>query len=345
MKTFFSINQKIGFLVFSIIISVYLISYETHPFLSCKNKVKVEKKDSVAQWNIPELSSIPSDEKGDLIRLGRYIFIHTYNYIGPDVKDPAKRFTGTNMDCQNCHFKGGTVKYVLGLIGVYNDYPEYDARSAKVISLQQRINSCLMRSMNGKPMPENSEEMTALVEYIKWLSSLVPKGTKTVEQGLPKIPLINRAADPSAGKQIFNRYCTTCHAENGEGVLNKSSNVDVAADSSQGYNFPPVMGSMSYNDGAGIYRLLMAASFIYSKMPYNAADLSIEDSYDVAAYINTMPRSKFADIKNDYPDLQQKPIDFPFSPYEDGFTEVQHKYGPYQGMFEMGEKSDMIRPE
>lgn len=343
MKTFFSNSQKLGFIVFSVIISLYLISYNSHPFLSCKKEVKTEKKDTIAEWKVPDLNTIPQDEKGDLIRLGRYIFIHTYNYIGPDVKDTAKRFTGTNMDCQNCHFKGGTIKYVLGLIGVYNDYPEYDPRSSKVISIQQRINSCLMRSMNGRPMSENSEEMNALVEYIKWLSSLVPKGAKTLEQGLPKINLINRAADPSAGKIIFNRYCTTCHAENGQGVLNSSSNVDVKADSSQGYNFPPIMGNKSFNDGAGMYRLLMATSFIYSKMPYNAADLTLEDSYDVAAYINTMPRSNFPGVKDDYPDLLQKPIDFPFQPYDDGFSEVQHKYGPYQDMFDMGEKNNMIK--
>ena len=345
MKTIFSSSQKIVILVFSVFISLYLISNDSHPILSCKKEITELKKDSIVTWNVPELHSIPNNENGDLIRLGRYIFIHTYNYIGPDVKDVSKRFAGTNMDCQNCHFKGGTIKNVLGLVGVYNDYPEFDSRSGKIIDIKQRINSCLQRSMNGKPMPENSEEMTALTEYIKWLSSLVPKGSKTTEQGLPKIQLLNRAADTASGRLVFLRNCTTCHAENGAGVLNKSANVAVEADSSKGYNFPPVFGMASYNMGAGMYRLLMSASFIYSKMPYNDAVLSLDEAYDVAAFINSKPRGEFHDLDKDYPDLLLKPIDFPFPPFSDGFSAVQHKYGPYQEMITDGEKSSMIKPE
>ena len=57
-----------------------------------------------------------------------------------------------------------------------------DTRSGKIINLQERINNCLMRSMNGRAMPEDSPEMKALTAYIKWLSTYVPKGTRTLEQ-------------------------------------------------------------------------------------------------------------------------------------------------------------------
>ncbi len=34
-----------------------------------------------------------------------------------------------------------------------------------------------------------------------------------------------------------------------------------------------------------------------------------------------------ADQRKDWKDLKTKPVDFPFGPYADGFSEKQHKYG------------------
>ncbi|MCY7362545.1 MAG: c-type cytochrome, partial [Ignavibacteria bacterium] len=157
------------------------------------------------------------------------------------------------------------------------------------------------------------------------------------EQGLPKISLIDRAADTAKGRFVYMRNCTTCHAENGTGVLNSTVLNPNQSDSANGYNYPPVMGNTSYNNGAGMYRLIMSTAFIYTKMPYNDAILSLEDAYDVAAYINSRPRSEYAGVSKDYPDLKSKPIDFPFGPYADNFTEEQHKYGPYLPMLKEGE--------
>jgi cytochrome c len=35
------------------------------------------------------------------------------------------------------------------------------------------------------------------------------------------------------------------------------------------------------------------------------------------------------DLDRDYPALLQKPVDTPYGPYADGFSEQQHKYGPF----------------
>lgn len=342
MNTIITPSGKIFILILLFITSLYLLINDSHPFIGCKSEQVAVKKDSLVEWKFPDVSSLKDDDEGKIIKLGRKIFLETYKYIGPDVKDTSKRYLKTNMDCQNCHFKGGTVKNVLGLVGTYNSYPALDARSEKVISIQQRINQCLMRSMNGKPMPETAEEMNALVAYLKWLSTYVPKGTRVEGNGLPKIRAIDRAADPVKGKTVFAGNCMTCHAENGQGVLNDPGNVVVPADSLNGYDFPPVMGPDSYNDGAGMYRLIAAASFIYSKMPYNDAVLSIEDSYDVAAYINSGPRPKFLSTGSDYPNLKLKPIDDPFPPYDDKFSEAQHRFGPYLPMLKDGEMNKFL---
>jgi thiosulfate dehydrogenase len=35
------------------------------------------------------------------------------------------------------------------------------------------------------------------------------------------------------------------------------------------------------------------------------------------------------DISGDWPDISKKPVDHPFGPFIDGFSEQQHKYGPF----------------
>lgn len=344
MKSFFTYSQKTVLLIVLFFISLYLISNGSHPFIGCAKEEVITKKDTAVAWKYPSLSSISDNEEGKMIKFGRRIFIETFRFIGPDVKDTNMRFAGNNMDCQNCHFNAGTQQYVFGLVGVYSKYPSLDARENKVISIQQRVNQCITRSMNGKAMPETSNEMNALVAYLKWLSTDIPKG-KTVEgQGLPLIPLLNRAADTAAGRKIFDDKCITCHAYSGVGALNKPGNVKVPADSLKGYDLPPVFGDESYNDGAGMYRELTAAAFIFAKMPLSSATLSIEDSYDVAAFINSQKRPEKKDLDKDYPDLKLKPVDAPFPPYADSFPSSQHKYGPYQEMIQLKEPSKMIDP-
>ena len=93
-------------------------------------------------------------------------------------------------------------------------------------------------------------------------------------------------------------------------------------------------GKHSYNDGAGLYRLSSFASFVYNNMPFGQASyqhpqLSQEEAWDVAAFVNAQPRPHF-NQQHDWPDVSKKPFDAPFGPYADSFPERQHKYGPFQ---------------
>jgi thiosulfate dehydrogenase len=47
------------------------------------------------------------------------------------------------------------------------------------------------------------------------------------------------------------------------------------------------------------------------------------------AYVNSQPRP-VKELKNDWPDIAKKPIDHPFGPFTDGFSENEHKYGPFK---------------
>ncbi|MCY1525424.1 hypothetical protein D9M68_604020 [compost metagenome] len=77
-------------------------------------------------------------------------------------------------------------------------------------------------------------------------------------------------------------------------------------------------------------------------MPFGASYtnqiLSDEEAWDLAAFVNSQPRPH-KDQQNDWTDVSQKPIDFPFGPYHDSFTETQHKFGPFNPIKENNNKA------
>jgi thiosulfate dehydrogenase len=85
-----------------------------------------------------------------------------------------------------------------------------------------------------------------------------------------------------------------------------------------------------FNDGAGMHRVLTAARFIKARMPNGKPDLSDDQAFDVAAFINTQPRPVMANLDRDYPDRTTKPIDNPYGPFADPFPIAQHKFGPFK---------------
>ena len=100
-----------------------------------------------------------------------------------------------------------------------------------------------------------------------------------------------------------------------------------------GYAVPPLWGEDSFNDGAGMARIGNLANFVHFNMPHGAdyldPMLSIEEAWDVAAYVESQPRPHKAGLDRDFPNLLDKPIDAPYGPYADGFSGQQHKYGPF----------------
>ncbi|MGJ0512959.1 c-type cytochrome [Methylocystis sp.] len=279
-------------------------------------------------WSVPQVDALPYDAHSRMIRQGRDLITATYSHIGPDMPDRAQRYAGNNLACGNCHLDAGVKKFGLPIFGLAEDFPAYSARAGAQITLQDRINSCMTRSMNGHPLPVSSAPMRAIVAYIQFLSTGVRKGEKLSGLGAGEtVPELDRAADPARGRDIYQARCLSCHNVDGAGVQNSLPGHGA------GYAFPPLWGSDSFNDGAGMARLITAATFIHSNMPdgvdYLHPRLSPEEAWDVAALMISKPRSHRAGLEKDFPDLLQKPIDAPYGPYADGFSEEQHKYGPY----------------
>ena len=276
-------------------------------------------------WNVPDVGSLPDDEWGRMVRRGRELVSHTAALIGPAAADPALRFAGNNLDCQSCHIAAGTKQFGLPYVGVYGDFPSYRAREGRIGTLEDRINGCLMRSMNGRAMPDASPEMKAMVAYIQFLSTGIPAGAKTKGRGSGKMAELTRAADPVRGHAVFVQTCAACHGQNGQGQR--------ADDGAPGYAVPPLWGPDSFNDGAGMARLGTAANFVRSNMPHGAdwraPVVSEEDAWDVAAYLISQPRPHKDGLDADYPKRKEKPVDAPYGPYADSFSAAQHKYGPF----------------
>jgi thiosulfate dehydrogenase len=278
-------------------------------------------------WTVPEVGALPNDAYGQMVRRGRDLITATYAHIGPEVPDPSKRYAGNNLACTNCHLSAGTKKFGLPLFGLYWEFPQYDRRTGEQISLEDRLNSCMTRSMNGRPLPPEAPEMQAMVGYIRFLTTGVPPGQTVPGHGAGKMPELARAADPARGKDVYVRACSFCHGPNGQGIRRSLPSTDL------GYMVPPLWGNDSFNDGAGMARLITAANFVHFNMPHGAdylnPQLSPEDAWDVAAYMLSQPRPPKSGLDRDFPDLLTKPVDTPYGPYADHFSAQQHKYGPF----------------
>ncbi len=279
------------------------------------------------QWSVPNVGALPYDDKGMLIRRGRDLVTATPAHIGPAVADVSKRYAGNNLACSNCHLNAGTKKFGIPLWGLEGLFPQYSFEAGKEITIEDRVNACMQRSMNGKPLPVDAPEMTAFVAYIDFLSTGATRGEKLSGLGSGQMPELDRAADPVRGEKIYASTCAVCHATNGLGVLRSPHLPNF------GYRVPPLWGPDSFNDAAGMGTLITMANFVHFNMPngtsYDHPRVTQEDAWDVAAYVISQPRPRYAARDKDFPDLLHKPVDSPYGPYADGFSQKQHMYGPF----------------
>lgn len=290
----------------------------------------------VQEWRLPaamqedgyiDESKMPQGSKyTEMVILGNKILNQTSRYIGPAAKDSKMRFAGNNLSCSSCHAAGGTKQYQSAFVGIWGRFPQYKSRNDGVNTLENRINGCMQRSLNGKPIPIDSREMKAILSYMQWLSQGIPVGANIKGQGLISMPLMDRAADPKKGKIVYEDKCAVCHQSDGQGMKNPDQTTG------DYYIYPPLWGKDSYNTGAGMYRELKAAVYIKANMPQGNPDLTDEESYDVAAYMNSQPRPVKSDVDKDFPDKRVKPVDAVSGPYNDNFPQKQHQFGPYKEM-------------
>jgi thiosulfate dehydrogenase len=269
------------------------------------------------EWRMMRLE--PEEQK--LVKYGKELITHTSQYLGPK---GSVRNISNGMNCQNCHLNAGSQPWGNNYFAVEANYPKFRERSGAVEDQVKRVNDCFERSLNGQALDSNSTEMKAILAYIKWLGSDVPKKTTPKGAGIFKVKGLKRPTDPIKGQIVYEAKCQSCHQANGEGVL---------AEDGKSYTYPPLWGKNSYNHGAGLYRISNFAGYVKYNMPlgatYERPQLTDEEAWDLGAYVNSQPRPA-KDLSKDWPNIAGKPFDHPFGPYADPFSEEQHKYGPYK---------------
>jgi thiosulfate dehydrogenase len=282
-------------------------------------------------WSVPDPDTLPDDAFGRTVRQGRDLIVKTSSLIGPDAPDPAKRYAGNGLDCQSCHLNGGTQRFGLPLAGVWGVFPAYIARENEVRTLEERINGCMERSMNGKALPVGGQEMKAMLSYIRFISAPEQVGQGLDGRGAPALPMPEKPADPDHGRQVFTDTCAICHGAGGQGQRLDPAE---AKEAGRRYRFPPLWGPDSFNDGAGMARAITAAQFVHADMPFGttfeAPVLSVADAFDVIAFIGAQPRPHRAGLEADFPDRARKPVDAAYPPFIGPFTPEQHRLGPWK---------------
>jgi thiosulfate dehydrogenase len=228
---------------------------------------------------------VPAGDDGPLIAYGYELVARTFANIGPEVEKRDMRFAGNNLTCQNCHLDAGTNRYALPLVGTFNTYPKYSTRDRRVISLSERLNECMTRSMNGRPLPDKSREMEALLAFMRYVGDVPPAPVQPAPEAPPLAP------DASRGAYVFVTVCAACHQENGLGKRMGSVN------DAGGYAFPPLWGPDSYNDGAGMDRYERIVGFVRRNMPRGVdplhPQLTLQQAWDVSAYVIAQPRPHY----------------------------------------------------
>lgn len=220
-------------------------------------------------------ANMPEGALGDMVKLGQEIVAST------DTHPASKEYVGNKMSCSSCHLKDGQDPRGGTFIGLASAYPAFAPREKKVITVEDRIANCYMRSMNGTRPPIDSEAVSAIAAYITWLSEGVPMkmnakaslGPNAVKQ----IKLAPESANPKKGKTVFAKNCASCHGADGQG----------------NENIAPLWGDQSYNSGAGMAQNPRLASWVKVSMPLGNPHLSDQDALDVAAFVNSHERPEF----------------------------------------------------
>lgn len=223
---------------------------------------------------------------GLAIRRGRALLAATHDSLPTHARSALR--------CFSCHLEEGRRANGLPLTGSYTRYPQFRLRAARVDLIEDRVNDCFVRSLNGHAISASGSDMRDIVAYLAWLSRGVAVGDSTKAQRVPALATL--AADSARGAMVYGESCARCHGADGQGAG----------------PVPPLWGPRSYNIGAGMARYRTAALFVLHNMPFDRPNtLTPQQALDVSRYINGQPRPDFAGKENDWP-TGERPPDVPY---------------------------------
>jgi thiosulfate dehydrogenase len=229
----------------------------------------------------PAIVDIPEDKQGDLVKLGRRIFIDTANL--------ARRYGGNQLSCANCHLSEGRKPNAAPMWAAWGRYPRVGDTPGTVQTFESQVQDCFHFNLNGQSPPLDSPEMQALVAYSQWLASGVPTRAEMPGQGvglgdtLAGAPREGGAVAGSVerGLGVYRAQCLVCHGADGQGIARRK----------HGYHFPPLWGDASYSAGSRLAHPAFLAAYVQANMPLGrGGSLSAQQAADLAAYLLAQPR-------------------------------------------------------
>ncbi|MEG0413971.1 MAG: c-type cytochrome [Comamonas sp.] len=248
-------------------------------------------------FETPRLANMLNEKNAEQLIYGARLNIETRDLLPKNV--------GNALNCASCHLNAGTVADGSPYIGISAFFPGYAPRAGRTITLQDRINGCFLRSMNGKPLPLDSDELKAMVALFDWMRNETKPEDKVEGRGVGKVStdIIPNAEN---GKKIYSAQCALCHGSDGEGIKNAKGQ----------WVYPPLWGDESFNIGAGMARTYTAAAFVkrnmpiamHNKFPLGQGGMTDQEAVDVAEYFSHQPRPDFAGKVKDWPN-GKKPAD------------------------------------
>lgn len=230
----------------------------------------------------------PAGKLGEVVRLGETLVMETNEH------PLSKPYVGNALRCTSCHLDGGKHPQAGSFLQTAAAYPAWSPREKRVITLEDRVLNCFMRSQNGVRPPNGSQVAVAITTYITWLSTgaaIEMNGEKPLGPNhVPALDLTKyETPNVERGKIVYQLQCADCHGEEGGGDIDN----------------PPVWGEQSYNQGAGLSRVDKLASWLKVGMPLDDASLTTQEAIDVAAFINSHPRPAF-DLKAHLPPAEKR---------------------------------------
>lgn len=248
-------------------------------------------------FETPRLANMLNEKNAEQLVYGARLNIETRDLLPKNV--------GNALNCASCHLNAGTVADGSPYIGISAFFPGYAPRAGRTITLEDRINGCFLRSMNGKPLQLDSDELKAMVALFDWMRNETKPEDKVEGRGVGKVStdIIPNAEN---GKKIYSAQCALCHGSDGEGIKNAKGQ----------WVYPPLWGDESFNIGAGMARTYTAAAFVkrnmpiamHNKFPLGQGGMSDQEAVDVAEYFSHQPRPDFAGKVKDWPN-GKKPSD------------------------------------
>ena len=224
---------------------------------------------------------MPRDAFGSAVRRGQALLTAT--------RDSLPAYVGNALRCTSCHLDAGR-RENGSWVGVYARFPQYRSRRGGVELIEDRVNDCFRRSMNGRLLPAQGADMRDIVAYLAFLSWRAPVGLPVPSERLKRFAAL--LPDTVAGRHTFQTECARCHGDAGQGTATA----------------PPLWGSQSFSIGAGMARVRTAASFIRDNMPFDRpGSLTDQEAFDVASFVVAQPRPDFPGKEYDWPNGDPPP--------------------------------------